>query len=318
MATSADDAKETPSNSAITIHDFELGETLHTGPFTTVLTARLRPSGKPSLPSDLRATYVALKVVDKRQSLRAQTLSRVIQERRVHARLNHINVLRMLGAFHDEQCVFFLLELCRGGTLAAALQARHDGRLAAHDTRQVVIQLINALEYIHAQGIVHCDLKPENILFLRANADGSARLDSLRLADFGSAVVLEVHTGEPGSESEGSGRTASLNYTVHSTVWCTAPEVLKHQRVTKASDMWGLGCLIFYCLSGTLLFGSERSAVDAQRAIVFQEPDALRQRVLEAVQALPDAHDLICGLVDRVPEQRYTAAQVRAHPFLAG
>lgn len=112
-------------------------------------------------------------------------------------------------------------------------------------TQFYAAELILAIEHMHRKGIVHRDLKPENILL-------DEKMHTL-IADFGSARILDEKNGE--SDYESRKRTNSFVGTAH----YVSPEILKGEQLTKAADLWALGCILYQMISGLPPFraGSE-------------------------------------------------------------
>jgi len=124
---------------------------------------------------------------------------------------------------------FFVMELCRGGSLADRLGG---GRaMAPDDLVPILVPIADGLADLHRRGIVHRDIKPQNILF------GD---DRAKLADFGLAQSGDGHgVSELTTPGTAVGTLAYL-----------APEVLAGERATAAADVYGLGVVAFVGLTG--------------------------------------------------------------------
>jgi serine/threonine-protein kinase len=124
---------------------------------------------------------------------------------------------------------FFVMELCRGGSLADRLGG---GRaMAPDDLVPILVPIADGLADLHRRGIVHRDIKPQNILF----AD-----DRAKLADFGLAQSDDGHgVSELTTPGTAVGTLAYL-----------APEVLGGERATAAADVYGMGVVAFVGLTG--------------------------------------------------------------------
>jgi eukaryotic-like serine/threonine-protein kinase len=124
---------------------------------------------------------------------------------------------------------FFVMELCRGGSLADRLA---DGRrMPPDDLVPILIPIADGLADLHRRGIVHRDIKPQNILF------GD---DRAKLADFG---LAQSDDGRGVSELTTPGTTVG-------TLAYLAPEVLAGERATAAADVYALGVVAFVALTG--------------------------------------------------------------------
>jgi eukaryotic-like serine/threonine-protein kinase len=215
---------------------------------------------------------VALKLahrVGPRARLRAE------RERAALRRLDHPNVVGLHAAGEHGGRPWLAYELIPGARSLDALwpELGRDERLAR--VREVALGLAHA----HARGVVHRDVKPDNVL---VGLDGRARL-----ADFGLAWVRGV-----------SG-TSSRNRIV-GTPRFMSPEQVRGRDPTPATDVWGLGLMLFEALTDRLPF-EEDDAHELYRAILNRP--AASPRALDAT--VPWALDRLClAALDRDPALR--------------
>lgn len=167
---------------------------------------------------------VALKLDDGMADSARQ--ARLLEEARTLARIDHPNVVRVLGADVVGTRVGIWSEYVEGEDLAA--RVRRDGRFGAEEARAIGSALCGALAAVHAAGFVHGDVKPQNVLRTR---DGR-----FVLCDLGSALALR-------------GRLASRPLSSGSPLYL-APEVLAGAVPGIASDLYALGATLFHLLSG--------------------------------------------------------------------
>ncbi|VDO57100.1 unnamed protein product, partial [Onchocerca flexuosa] len=126
---------------------------------------------------------VALKIVQKSRLTKHSQLEKMRKEIAIHQSLNHPNVVKFLNCFEDDINVYMVLELCHNGTLLHRIQNAPGRRLRDTSARMYLLQIVDAVIYLHEQvGILHRDLKPGNVL-LSSN-------DQVKLADFGLALKL--------------------------------------------------------------------------------------------------------------------------------
>ncbi|NHZ33336.1 serine/threonine protein kinase [Massilia sp. CCM 8692] len=146
----------------------------------------------------------------------------------------NLAILHDWGETADGQ-VFAVFDYVPGETLRERLLLRGgmDGRSAV----SLMAQVLAALVYLHAQGIVHCDIKPHNIMLLPADPLTPA-LRRAKIIDFGSAVRLPV---DPFSQS-GARTACSPAY--------SAPEQLRGAVPTPGVDIYAWGLVLLECLSG--------------------------------------------------------------------
>lgn len=103
------------------------------------------------------------------------------EELALHSRLDsHPNIVNLLDSFETDAHIYIVLEYCGQGDLYEAIRKGH-GPLETEHVRQFMIELVDAVEYIHSKGVYHRDIKPENIFL---SQDGA-----MKLGDFGLATT---------------------------------------------------------------------------------------------------------------------------------
>ncbi|KAF0926528.1 hypothetical protein E2562_026017 [Oryza meyeriana var. granulata] len=178
-----------------------------------------------------------------------------------------------------------LLEFAPGGSLADEV-ARHGGRLEEDDIRAYAADVARGLAYLHGVAMVHGDVKGRNVVI---GADGRAKL-----ADFGCA------------------RRANSAGPIGGTPAFMAPEVARGEEQGPAADVWALGCTVVEMATGRAPWSDMDDVVAAVRLIGYTDA------VPEAPEWLsPEAKDFLDKCFRRRTGERWTAAQLLEHPFLA-
>jgi serine/threonine-protein kinase len=200
-----------------------------------------------------------------------------VQEAFTLSQLQHPNILRIydFGYLDDAHggAPFHVSELMTEGTLFQHLQKR--GPLNVTATREILDALAGALSEAHGRGIVHRDIKPSNILFGSA---GARRI--VKLADFG---IAKVHMDELRNRAGDTRQTVGARVSLFSPGWA-APEQLRGDAVGPAADVFALGLLVAFMLTGRKVFPDDNVlATIAERA----QGDAYIQAMLETMK-LPD------------------------------
>ncbi|CAK7355575.1 unnamed protein product [Dovyalis caffra] len=151
--------------------------------------------------------------------------------------------------------------------------------------------MVSGLVHLHELGIIHRDLKPQNVLIVKE------RSLCAKLSDMGISKRLLGDMSSLGYHATGCGSSG----------W-QAPEQLLHGRQTRAVDLYSLGCVLFYCITGGIHpFGDH---LERDVNIVKNQKD------LFLVEYIPEAEDLISRLLNPDPELRPKALEVLHHPML--
>ncbi|HUQ22488.1 MAG TPA: serine/threonine-protein kinase [Gaiellaceae bacterium] len=167
---------------------------------------------------------VALKIVPRE----GKAADRAEREAEAASRLRHERCLRSYGFGSDSGHVYIVYEYVGGRTLREAMRG---GELRDGQAVEAAAQILDGLAHAHGRGIVHRDVKPSNVLL------AEAREISVRLLDFGLAQFDEAETLTAVGDVPGT-----LAY--------ISPERLRGEEACAASDVWGVGILLWEALAG--------------------------------------------------------------------
>ncbi len=179
----------------------------------------------------------AVKILHPALTADPQFIARFRREAQTAAQLEHPHIVPVYELDEVDGRYFLAMKYLPGGSLKDRLE--RDGRLPYPQALETLRQIASALDYAHAQGLVHRDVKPGNILF---EADGAARL-----ADFGFAKAL-VGTSSMSLSASG-GMIGTPQY--------IAPEIWRGKPATPATDVYSLACVFYEMLTGQALFEGE-------------------------------------------------------------
>lgn len=173
---------------------------------------------------------------------------RFVSERRILARLEHPNIARLIdGGVDARGRPYFVMEYADGPPLIE-YASRH--RLGVAARVQLFLRLCEAVSHAHRQLVVHRDLKPGNIL---VNSRGEPKL-----LDFGIAKLLQNDHDEDTSAT--GARYFTRAY--------AAPEQLRGEPVSTATDIYALGAVLFELLSGMALHRARAKAAESRELLV--------------------------------------------------
>jgi Protein kinase domain len=174
---------------------------------------------------------------------------RALREARVAARLNHPGLVTVHDVIEAEDGIWIVMELVPSRSLARVLA--EDGPLTPARAAELGMMLLDALGCAHAAGIVHRDVKPANVLL---TTDGRAVL-----TDFGIATL----NGDPGLTQAGM---------VMGTPGFCAPERIRGEPASPASDLWSLGATLYAAVEGHGPFESKDCPMAVLTHIVHADP----------------------------------------------
>jgi serine/threonine-protein kinase len=207
---------------------------------------------------------------------------RFLREARMAASLSHPNIVPIHRADEANGLVFFIMGYVRGPS--AATLVREQGRLGAAHTVAILTDVAAALAYAHGRGVIHRDIKAENILL-----DSTA--DRAMVTDFGIARLAEA-----------APMTATGQ--VLGTVFYMSPEQVAGEPLDGRSDLYSLGVLGYFLLSGRFPFEHETPSAVLVSHVTRRAPP-LRQ-------VAPYVHSAVAAIIDRLllkpPTDRFESA----------
>ena len=179
---------------------------------------------------------VAIKLLPPSKASDPRLRERFLREARTAAKLSHPNVIPIHAVEEIGEFVFFAMAYIEGETLTERVRRR--GPLAPSDGSRLLRDVAWALAYAHTQGVIHRDVKPDNILL-----ENTGRV---LVADFGIAGVVAGAAGLNTGEIVGTPEFMS-------------PEQALGEAVDARSDLYSLGLVGYFALSGTLPFEAEKA-----------------------------------------------------------
>lgn len=207
--------------------------------------------------------------------------ARFLTEARAAGTLAHPGIVTVFDVGESEGVPFIAMELLEGMALDRFLIAQPD--LPLRTLLRIAIQVAEALDYAHRKGVVHRDIKPENIVCRDAAGN-------VKVTDFG---IAQVGQGTP-PDDQAAG-----------TPHYVAPEVLRGQRADSRADLYSLGVLLYWMLSGQLPYQAA-SVPELLQKIVDDDPAPLVSRHAKLPRA---AREVVANLLEKRPDRRYQNAE---------
>lgn len=225
---------------------------------------------------------VAIKVLDQREFGNPELAQRFLREAQAVARLSHPHIVAVHDVGIEGELAYMVMELMRGQTLQQRLAPGRPWPVGA--LLPVARQLLDALAYVHASGMVHRDIKPANVML-----DDSGRV---KLADFGVARI------------EGAADHTQAG-TVIGTPRYMAPEQLSGAPVDARTDLFAVGALLYRLATGRDAFDGS-SVYQVMHAVMLASPAPPSS--LPGVSLPPALDAVLLKALAREPSARYASA----------
>lgn len=206
-------------------------------------------------------------------------------------RLTHPNIVQLYETYEDKSKIYLVMELVTGGELFDRIVEK--GSYTEKDASDLIRQILEAVDYMHEQGVVHRDLKPENLLFYSPDDDSKIMISDFGLSKMEDSGIMATACGTPGY---------------------VAPEVLAQKPYGKAVDIWSIGVISYILLCGYPPFYDENDANLFAQILKgeFEFDSPYWDDISDS------AKDFIRHLMCVNVEKRYTCKQALAHPWISG
>ena len=270
---------------------YELGELIGRGGMAEVRVAVDKRLGR----------TVAVKIMRSDLANDEIFLSRFRREAHAIAQMNNPNIVNIYDSGEEsvtaengmeERLPYLVMEYIKGKTLRDILKM--NGALSQRDAEQVMLGVLNALEYSHHMGIIHRDIKPGNIMISEQGL--------VKVMDFGIARALDD-----------SATTMTQSQGVVGTAQYLSPEQARGEQVDMRSDLYSAGCVLYEMLTGRPPFTGD-SAV----AIAYQHVSEVATPLSTLVPGIPVMWDKICAkAMAKDRQNRYSTAAEFKNDILA-
>lgn len=258
---------------AIYLADYDIGKQIGVGGMGAVYLVKHKRTGE----------QAAVKVLLSKVRVNDQAREQFLREIETTRKLNHPYIVQFLGSGAVGSIFYILLEYCAGGSVAHLMRQR-GGQLSLDEARPILLQVLEGLAYVHAEGFVHRDLKPQNILLSGSPGQWVARISDLGLAKSFEQAGL-------------SGMTATGSFS-GSFPFMPREQVVNFKRVRPVCDIWAMGATCYNILTGTYP-RSQRPGQDPIDAILRNDIVPLRQRASHIPAPIAGVIDRALATIER-------------------
>lgn len=225
---------------------------------------------------------VAVKILRLDLQNESQTQARFQREALATSELSHPNIVSVLDVGTDHGLPYMVMEYVDGPDLKDYI--RENSPLDLREVIQIMDQILSAVALAHKHNVIHRDLKPQNILMDKRG--------NIKIADFGIAVALNQS-----SITQTNSVMGSVHY--------MSPEQTRGGLVTRQSDIYSLGIILYELITGTVPFNGDTPVSIALKHA--QEPiPSIRKKDRSVPQAL---ENVVLKATAKDPRDRYPSAQ---------
>lgn len=200
-------------------------------------------------------------------------------------------IVNLYEVFETPSEYILMLEMAEGGELQRVLD--ENDSIEEHHCRRLVRQVLEGVQHLHRFNIVHLDIKPQNILLTSAFPSGD-----IKLCDFGISRVLT--------------KGAELREIVGTPDY-VAPEILRYEPISLATDIWSIGVLTYVLLSGHSPFAGDHK--QETYCNITNGPLEFPPDLFDSVSE--EAKDFIRKLIVRDPKSRFNCQECLKHEWLS-
>ncbi|KAG5483430.1 hypothetical protein CUR178_07751 [Leishmania enriettii] len=258
------------------MEDYQIIESIGEGSFGKVYKARIKGTGQ----------IVAMKFIVKKGK-NEKELKNLRSEIEILTKLNHPHIIMLFDSFETDSDFVVVMEYAQG-ELYDILE--DDKQLPAKEVQKIAKQLIQALNYLHSNRIIHRDMKPQNILIGQNGA--------VKLADFGFARSMSYNT--------------IVLTSIKGTPLYMAPELVQERAYDNRVDLWSLGCILYELYYGKPPFYTNNLFALIKKIVC--EPVKYDTKANDPIN--PEFKSFLSGLLTKAASSRLNWPELLNHPFV--
>lgn len=241
--------------------------------------------------NDAVGQRVAVKFLNRKFTSDESIVTRFGNEAKSYARVNHPNAVTLLDyGQHDDGALYIITEFVDGLSLAKTIKKR--GPFTPQQVISVGQQCCDVLTTAHKLGVIHRDLKPDNIMLIQSSKDRF----TVKILDFG---IAKLSDDDQGSMTETGA--------IFGTPEFMSPEQARGDGAEPRSDLYALGAILYYMLTGKLPFSGKNKFAVLNKHL--NDPVPLPSQRTPHLDIPPTLEAVILKCMNKLPEERYTNAE---------
>jgi serine/threonine protein kinase len=233
---------------------------------------------------------VALKVLRPEFASNGHIHKRFASEAKNMFRMSHPNIIKVNDLIDDEETVAIVMEYVEGETLKEYIERK--GKLNDDEIRKLLLQMLDALDYVHEQKLVHRDIKPSNFMITPSG--------KVKLMDFGIAKQTDPNS----SDYTSTGTTQQMG----TPMYMSPEQVHETKNVTAQSDIYSLGVVLWQMVTG-------KRPYDTKTLSSFQLQSKIVNEPLENTSTQWDSI-IRKSTAKEISQRYYNAAEFKSEIFL--
>ena len=255
--------------------------------------------------------YYAAKVMSKKYLSKNQLIDPEIT---IHLAMDHPNIVKIIDTFETSQEIVTILELC-DSDLNCYVKTKN---LSEDEIKNLLIQIVHGLQYIHSKGIIHRDIKPGNILLCNNNQENNSNNNQENNSNNNQENNSQENNKQ---ENNKAAKICDFGMAILNTSEkdiCGTPNYIAPESITKdcygnvnpsfACDIWSLGATIYFMVTGKAPFATDdvKETYSLIRRASYKYPN---------IKISNELKDLINRMLIVNPKERISLNDIVKHPF---
>jgi serine/threonine protein kinase len=256
----------------------------------------------------------AMKVLNKERIIKKNFLKNIKNEMEVLKKNKNIFLVNLYQTFQTPNNLYFIFEYCEGNDLDFYIENK---KLFNEDEIKFIMsELIEAIEFLHKNGVIIKDLKPENILI---DSEGHFKINTFSLNKYFDLNSIENINNNNNNNNDNiinmisNGNINNNINSINGTLIYLAPEILNKEELTFKADIYCLGCIIYELFTGNNLYNNIKKEKIIEEILnkdfINKQIDLLSEKISENLK------NLLKKMLEKDVEKRFNLEDIKSHEF---